>query len=348
MMVMKLSRRFKLIVTLTLISVLGGVAIWILLPRTARVAMRQQARLHFPDAAARADAQFGVRIIRDGKRIAPSADDLAAHIVLLVHGVDDPDNTWNVLLPALQEAAYIGCELIYPNDQPIPESAAFLGTNLRQLYDQGVREVTIVAHSMGGLVTREFLTNPDMGITSGEHPRVRRLIMVGTPNHGSDLARVRFGAELRDHAIRIIDGRATFLGAVFDGLGEAQFDLEPGSEFLIALNARPHPPVPYTIIAGIASPMSDEQFNSLGEEMARRFPQAAQGVISDAIAGLCRFNDYIGDGCVPLESTRLAGVDDHVTVEGTHLTIIRHLIESRGGPTPPAVPIILDRLKRDE
>lgn len=348
MMSMKFPKRFRLVVMLIMVALLGGVAVWILLPRSARIAMRQQARLHFPAAAARADAQFGLWIVRDGKRIRPMPVDLAPHVVLLIHGVDDPDNTWNVLLPALHEAGYLGCELLYPNDQPIAESATFLGRCMTQLRRDGVMHVTIVAHSMGGLVAREFLTSAGTDITSDEFPRVRRLIMVGTPNQGSDLARVRFGAELRDHAIRIADGRATFLGAVFDGLGEAQFDLVPGSEFLLALNARPHPPVPYTIIAGVASPMSDEQFNSLGEEMSRRFPQAAQGVISDAITGLCRFNDYIGDGCVPLESTRLTGVDDHVTVEGTHLTIIRHLLESVGGPTPPAVPIILERLKRDE
>jgi hypothetical protein len=52
----------------------------------------------------------------------------------------------------------------------------------------------------------------------------------------------------------------------------------------------------------------------------------------------------LGDGLVTVESTRLAGVP-HRTVDGTHLSMIRN-ITSDSRRIPPAVPIIVERLKR--
>jgi hypothetical protein len=52
----------------------------------------------------------------------------------------------------------------------------------------------------------------------------------------------------------------------------------------------------------------------------------------------------LGDGLVTVESTRLEGVP-HRTVDGTHLSMIRNI--TRDNPRiPPAVPIIVDQLKR--
>jgi len=49
---------------------------------------------------------------------------------------------------------------------------------------------------------------------------------------------------------------------------------------------------------------------------------------------------------VTVESTRLQGVS-HRTVDDTHLTMIRN-ISSDSRRIPPTVPIIVDRLKRQE
>jgi hypothetical protein len=61
-------------------------------------------------------------------------------------------------------------------------------------------------------------------------------------------------------------------------------------------------------------------------------------------AGLVSLTREVGDGLVSVESTRLEGVEQR-TVEGTHLTMIRNLTED-SDRVPPAVPIIVDRLKR--
>jgi len=58
---------------------------------------------------------------------------------------------------------------------PLAESARALAARLRTL--KGTR-VVIVAHSMGGLVSRAALALPDTG-------HVERVVLLGTPNHGS-------------------------------------------------------------------------------------------------------------------------------------------------------------------
>jgi hypothetical protein len=52
----------------------------------------------------------------------------------------------------------------------------------------------------------------------------------------------------------------------------------------------------------------------------------------------------LGDGLVTVESTRLEGVP-HRTVDGTHLSMIRN-ITSDSRRIPPAVPIVVDQLRR--
>lgn len=60
-------------------------------------------------------------------------------------------------------------------------SIADLGTQLAQHLRNSPDKVHLVAHSMGGLVARAALKQ-------GAAPRVNRLVMLGTPNHGSFLA----------------------------------------------------------------------------------------------------------------------------------------------------------------
>jgi hypothetical protein len=54
----------------------------------------------------------------------------------------------------------------------------------------------------------------------------------------------------------------------------------------------------------------------------------------------------LGDGLVTVESTRLEGVP-HRTVDGTHLSMIRN-ITSDNRRIPPAVPTIIEQLKKQE
>jgi pimeloyl-ACP methyl ester carboxylesterase len=312
-----------------------------------------QARLKemFPETYTKAVAEFGWRQYQDGKR-GGLQERLPQRVVVLVHGIDEPGKLWMNMAPAVVQAGYAVCEFRYPNDQPVRPSAAYLLHSLCELRARGATAIVIVAHSMGGLVSREMLTNPQMdyagSVQKGQAPAVRHLIMLCTPNHGSPLAHARFAVELRDQGMRLFNGNGNLLSGFVDGTGEAGKDLVPESEFLQALNARPNPPdVALSIVAGIASPISREGLAKLGKMPGAGKPDTDQGgVLAACRAALESLADGVGDGCVSVSSARLDGVADFVTVAGTHLSTVRNVLES-SNTVPPAVPLVLERLAKD-
>jgi len=109
----------------------------------------------------------------------------------------------------------------------------------------------IVAHSMGGLVSRWFVER------EGGHRVVQRLVLLGTPNAGSPWPTVQSWATT---ALGIaLNGLATVawpvktLGALVGAIETIDVSLDqmaPGSEFLSALAASDDPHVPYVVLAG--------------------------------------------------------------------------------------------------
>jgi pimeloyl-ACP methyl ester carboxylesterase len=71
---------------------------------------------------------------------------------------------------------------------------------------EGVEEISFVAHSMGGLVVRRYLA---MG-PSGTLPdaRIRRLVMLGTPNQGAARARLWASDGVVGEVFGLVAGRA--------------------------------------------------------------------------------------------------------------------------------------------
>jgi pimeloyl-ACP methyl ester carboxylesterase len=315
--------------------------------RSMHAQLRRLVEWWFPEYAAKALARHGIALVDATSKRSPLAEaELGEHVVLLVHGLDDAGKIWRSLTPRLLEAGYTVCELDYPNDQPIIDSAAVLADALAKLKELGVRHVSLVAHSMGGLVCREVLTNPTWYGSSAEAhatlPRVNRLIMIGTPNQGSSLAKMRFAVELRDQIARAVSGDGLLFGGLFDGAGEAKDDLLPDSDFLKALNARPNPQaLPITIIAGALSPVNRSRIKRIKQQL----PEEMAGVYEQLADELAQLSAGVGDGVVSIDATRLDGVTDHVVVKGNHLTAIRSLFSN--SRIPPAVPIVLERLSRD-
>ncbi len=316
--------------------------------RTVLVLMQQIA----PEAAAQAAAGYGIVVHQvDGTTAEPAAENLDDHVIVLVHGLDDPGKVWTVLAPELVEEGYITCEFFYPNDQAIADSSALLIQHLKALKQLGVSRVTFIAHSMGGLVSRWALTDKTgYGGEPRNHaslPDVERLIMVGTPNHGSEMARFRLAAEVREQIERALSGDGMLFGSIFDGTGEAKLDLLPDSAFLTELNGRPHPQsLPITIISGNTSPVTAEQLRQLKPVVQQNANPSTTKSAGDLMDSLAAVADGIGDGLVTLESARLKGVEDFLIVQGNHLTIIRNFTAD-SDRTPPAIPIILERLQSD-
>jgi pimeloyl-ACP methyl ester carboxylesterase len=310
--------------------------------------LRETVKKKFPEQAAEFSKTFGLFFF-EGDQEAPSQVDLERKSVVLVHGLDDPGQVWQNLAPELVKADFNVWLMQYPNDQPVVESARLFFEALQGLKQRGIDRLSIVAHSMGGLVSREMLTRPEIeysaSATNRRVPEVVALIMVGTPNHGSQLARLRVFTEMRDQLARLTKGQANWLGGILDGAGEAKIDLLPGSRFLTKLNARPHPQgVDMLIIAGITSPWSEKDIDRWVGNLRKNGSDDKQKWVDEFGKNMIALTHGLGDGLVTVESTRLEGVP-HRTVDGTHLSMIRNITQD-SRRTPPAVPIIIDQLKR--
>lgn len=209
--------------------------------------------------------------------------------------------------------------------------------------------VSIVAHSMGGLVAREMLSNPELlygeAAINGRAPAVADLVMVGTPNHGTELAPFRIFGEFRDQLSGLLSGDYIWLQGILDGAGEAGLDLIPDSPFLSELNSRSHPEgVKLTVIAGVMTPWKNNDLEWFIGRINDRLPEAAH----DSVAGvgdlLKSMANGLGDGLVSVNSARLNGFPLHI-VQGNHLSIIRNISEE-SERVPPALPVILDSIAR--
>ncbi len=278
-------------------------------------------------------------------------------IVLLVHGLDEPGGIWDQLAPALAGGGHTVVRFDYANDQSIAASADQLQAALEELRSHGVGRVDLVCHSMGGLVAWDVLTRPQ-----GEHarPGADHLITLGTPFGGSPWARLRALAEAREQVQRWAESDdmdpARLAGFIRDGVGQAGVDLLPGSACLRALAERSPPPgLAITCVVGRATP--DPSHAALARLVTERTLGDLLGrddarVIRDELE---RLGDELGDGVVPIASATLPGVDDVVFVHANHRAMVRNIelgeaIRSMNGlpaaPTPPAIEIVLDRLRR--
>lgn len=114
-------------------------------------------------------------------------------VVLLVHGYGCSRGVWWRLRQRLEAA---GCTVASVSLFP---PFASIGRLVPQLHERieavcqatGARKLTLVGHSMGGLVCRSYLARHGSG-------RVRGLITLATPNQGTELARFGPGRNARE------------------------------------------------------------------------------------------------------------------------------------------------------
>lgn len=114
----------------------------------------------------------------------------------------------------------------------------------------------IIAHSMGGLVSRWFIER------EGGNEIVQHLVMLGTPNAGSpwstvqDLATLALGIGL--NSLSTVAWPVKVLGSLVSGIEAVDVTLDQmnhNSSFLRDLAASPDPGIPYSVIAGNTSIM---------------------------------------------------------------------------------------------
>ena len=122
----------------------------------------------------------------------PIVNDAARPAVLLVHGYMCNRASWRHWvrkgLPREWNIATISLEPVYA---PVEQYAEALQRAIDKLRaDSGAKRVTLVCHSMGGLVARSFLRT--MG-----HDTIARVITICTPHHGTVFARFAHGENTR-------------------------------------------------------------------------------------------------------------------------------------------------------
>ncbi|MGB3754776.1 MAG: caspase family protein [Rivularia sp. (in: cyanobacteria)] len=113
------------------------------------------------------------------------------------------------------------------------------------------KQLQIVAHSMGGLISRWFIER------EGGNQIVNHLIMLGTPNAGSPwstveewaLMFVTFGLNSLPSFAFPAKMLSNLLG-IIEKIDISLDQMQPGSDFLKSLAASPDPGIPYSIIAG--------------------------------------------------------------------------------------------------
>ena len=195
----------------------------------------------------------------------------AQKIVLFIHGITGETES---LLPCIQRAklqvegqekslaqAY---DLILSFDYEnlhtsIEENARLLKQRLEAvgLGKNHGKQLQIVAHSMGGLISRWFIER------EGGNQIVNHLIMLGTPNGGSPWARVEDLAimliTLGLNSLSTVALPVKILGSLVAAVESIDISLDQmriGSDFIKSLAMSPDPGIPYSIVAGDNSILS--------------------------------------------------------------------------------------------
>lgn len=183
----------------------------------------------------------------------------AGSILLLLHGIiGDTEAMAAAMRPLVEEGDFdLVLTFDYENlNTPIEETAVQLERLLREtgIIPGSDKRLSLLAHSMGGLVARYFIEK------LGGRQVVQYLIMAGTPNGGSAIAKL---TTYRDYAIPLlsllvnlpwgIPAAATLMGLLQQSksltVTLAQMDGE-NSPFLKLLNTGEDPGLPYLVLAG--------------------------------------------------------------------------------------------------
>jgi pimeloyl-ACP methyl ester carboxylesterase len=174
----------------------------------------------------------------------------------------------------------------------IEENAKFLGERLQEIglgANHG-KQLHIVAHSMGGLVSRWFIER------EGGNQVVQHLVMLGTPNAGSPWVAIQdwvftaLGIGLNQLSTIVWPTKIVAeLLKVLENNDNSLEQMQPDSPILKELAENPDPGVPYTIIAGDRSVMAtamalqgDKQINPLKQLMDRMFGASVNKVVDMA------------------------------------------------------------------
>jgi pimeloyl-ACP methyl ester carboxylesterase len=244
--------------------------------------------------------------------------------LLLIHGLESNSQAMKPLGKALESCGYQVLYFEYGNDRALAQTGYELSQTLKILKTKyPLLRLSIIAHSMGGLVSRHCLESPGLNPEN-----IKDLFLLGTPNKGSDIAIGQPLAELVFETIPNL-ARGKALSQFSDGFGEAKSDLLPNSRFLKCLNSRPLAKgVNYFVIAGNRGVFDEESHSQLLSEIQRLLetqnfnPITKARIVSFLASSKDELLDGQGDGAVSLASALGIRPTASKTVARNHVQLL--------------------------
>ncbi len=189
-LVLALASGFGLVVTVRLLITASGFGLaWrysSTTPEPFRIGWRKAARLFFTEfCASMISSSWSMAFFRVGKQPVSQPDGLP---VLLIHGYGCNSGYWHTMSQRLSASniSHRGIDL-EPMLASIDNYVPVIAQTIKELaHESRCEQVILVAHSMGGLVSRAYLR--DHGSS-----RVAAVITLGTPHHGTAMARHGIG-----------------------------------------------------------------------------------------------------------------------------------------------------------
>jgi len=121
------------------------------------------------------------RTVLERARVEKGIELASDHMVLLLHGMGRSRDSFSALRDALEEQGYEVGDVAYPSTRRTIREHAL---QVRRILDslEGIGTLSIVTHSLGGIVARDLLS------LEGEwraRIRVHRMVMIAPPSQGS-------------------------------------------------------------------------------------------------------------------------------------------------------------------
>lgn len=219
--------------------------------------------------------QIEMQFVAEGR---PVADPVVSrqHVCIFVHGSADTEAGWSVKAPHLNFGQQLLVEfgaaplyIRYNSGLAVSDNGESFAKLMHEFIarHKSVRKVTLIGHSMGGLVIHSAIYHA-RAQNLGWHKKVHQVFLLGTPHAGAPLAKL---AEKGEQILQFIPNPVTLIAASVIGLRSRGLkDLSHGQRGLPAEGKILLPKTQYVFIAGGLQKKPKGFFNMLmGDGMVR-------------------------------------------------------------------------------